>query len=297
MSAFGHILPSRRPLYAAVVDAMDQANGRVLDTLDSENIADNTIVLFFSDNGATRVDGRGGGDNAPLRGGKAEGYEGGIRVAALARWPQQIRAGSEVNEMLTVMDVFPTLAAATGIKAQNSKDFDGYNALKTLTQDQPVERDNIVVFGSEIPLSGSFNFAAIDGDWKLVQWVEQDLYQITVENELYNLSNDIGEWHDVSVDNPQRVAVMAKAIAQWRANYPINGTRARIAAPPGWHPPRDWASFPQPLSQLQDKAAHSMAPNKPILYMLDQKQGERGRLVYDCQRIELLGNICNPFSQ
>jgi hypothetical protein len=90
---------------------------------------------------------------------------------------------------------------------------------------------------------------------------------------------------------------MAKAIAQWRANYPINGTRARIAAPPGWHPPRDWASFPQPLSQLQDKAAHSMAPNKPILYMLDQKQGERGRLVYDCQRIELLGNICNPFSQ
>ncbi|CAH0992033.1 Arylsulfatase [Sinobacterium norvegicum] len=296
MSAFGHILPSRRPLYAAVVDAMDQSIGQVLDTLDSENIADNTIVLFFSDNGATRVDGRGGGDNAPLRGGKAESYEGGIRVAALARWPQHIAAGSEIDEMITVMDVFPTLAAATGIKAQNKKTFDGYNALKTLTEDQPVERDNIVIFGSEIPLYGSFNFAAIEGDWKLVQWVEQDLYQITVKNELYNLSNDIGEWNDLSDKHPEQVKRMTEAIAQWRANYPINGTRARIAAPPGWHPPLDWSTFPQPLNELQEEPAHSMAPNKPILYMLDQKQGDRGRLVYDCQRLSLLGNVCNPLS-
>ncbi|WP_354011354.1 sulfatase-like hydrolase/transferase [Endozoicomonas lisbonensis] len=81
---------SRRPLYAAVVDAMDQAVGRVLTTLDEENIADNTIVMFFSDNGATRVHGRGGGDNAPYRGGKGEVYEGGIRVVSVMRWPALI---------------------------------------------------------------------------------------------------------------------------------------------------------------------------------------------------------------
>jgi arylsulfatase B len=79
---------SRRPLYAAVVDAMDRAMGQVLQALEEEGIAENTIVLFFSDNGATRVYGRGGGDNSPLRGGKAETYEGGIRVISLLRWPQ-----------------------------------------------------------------------------------------------------------------------------------------------------------------------------------------------------------------
>ena len=79
---------SARPMYAAVVDGMDQSIGRVLDTLDAEGLTDNTIVLFFSDNGGA-VYAIGGADNAPLRGGKGDTFEGGIRVVATMRWPKR----------------------------------------------------------------------------------------------------------------------------------------------------------------------------------------------------------------
>ncbi len=86
--------PSARPMYAAVVDAMDQAIGTVLDTLDDEGIADDTIVLFFSDNGGAAY-ATGGADNVPLRGGKGETFEGGIRVVASMRWPREDRGRVE----------------------------------------------------------------------------------------------------------------------------------------------------------------------------------------------------------
>jgi arylsulfatase B len=84
---------SLRPLYAAVVDGMDQSIGRVLATLDEEGLAENSIVLFFSDNGGMTTFGVGGADNAPLRGGKGETFEGGIRVVSVVRWPGHLEAG------------------------------------------------------------------------------------------------------------------------------------------------------------------------------------------------------------
>jgi arylsulfatase A-like enzyme len=116
--------PSARPLYAAVVHAMDQAIGRVLLALDDEGIADDTIVLFFSDNGGASY-ALGGADNVPLRGGKGETFEGGIRVVAAVRWPGRIRAGSRVDSIVSVMDVFPTLAAAAGVEPGSRFDLDG----------------------------------------------------------------------------------------------------------------------------------------------------------------------------
>jgi len=89
------LIPSARPMYAAVVDAMDQAVGRVLATLDEQGIADDTIVLFFSDNGGAAY-AIGGADNVPLRGGKGETFEGGIRVVASMRWPGKIPADSRL---------------------------------------------------------------------------------------------------------------------------------------------------------------------------------------------------------
>jgi arylsulfatase A-like enzyme len=283
---------SRVPLYAAVVDAMDQAVGKVLQTLEEEGIDDNTIVLFFSDNGASRVFTQGGGDNSPLRGGKAETYEGGIRVVSLLRWPGKVAAGQKLDQVMTVMDVFPTLAAATGVEPKNTWQFDGINMWPAIASQASVQRTGLVHFGSEIPLYGSFNFTAFDDQWKLVQWLEQDLTEISIRNELFNIQDDPGEHKDLAADYPDRVQQMAASIKSWRSLYPINGVRARISAPPGWRAPLDWADYPRANDSLQEQPAQSMAPDERTLYRLDYQMGERGRLVYNCEPVGREEGIC-----
>jgi arylsulfatase A-like enzyme len=285
---------SRRPIYAAVVEAMDRAIGRILATLDEEGIAEDTIVLFFSDNGATRIYGRGGGDNSPLRGGKAETYEGGIRVVSLIRWPGEIEAGAKLDQMMTVMDVFPTLADAAGITAGNERKLDGVDMWPAISEGRRVRHDGYVFFGSEIPRYGSFNFTAFNDEWKLVQWVEQDPLSITVTHELFHISEDPGEYTNLAQEHPDRVQSMAEEILRWRALYPINGTRARISSPPGWHPPLDWADYTRPEAILQSQPAESMAPTKATLHILDYMHGDRGRLIYGCEPIHWLGGVCMP---
>ena len=289
-------IKSNRPLYAAVVDAMDQAVGRVLNTLEEEGVADNTIILFMSDNGATRVQGRGGGDNAPFRGGKAEVYEGGIRVASLMRWPGHIEPGSQMEQMMSVMDVFPTLAAATGVEPQHEHALDGIDMLPALTRGERIKHKETLHFGSEIPKYGSFAFAGIEEEWKLVQYVDQEPLSTTVTHELFNLKDDPGEYNSLAAKHPQIVARLSASIQRWRALYPINGVRGRISSPPGWHPPRDWASYPRPLETLQSEPAESMAPTKATLHLLDYIYGERGRLIYGCDPtyVPLIGRVCMP---
>jgi arylsulfatase A-like enzyme len=284
--------PTRVPLYAAVVDAMDQAIGTVLSVLEEEGLADNTIVLFFSDNGASRVFTQGGGNNAPLRGGKAESYEGGIRVVSLMRWPGKVAAGESLDQVMTVMDVFPTLAAAAGVEPGNTMRFDGLNMWPAIEGGVKVERNELIFFGSEIPRYGSFNFTAFDEEWKLVQWLEQDLTEIRIKNELFNIKRDPAEQHDLAAEHPERVKVLAQAIKKWRSLYPINGVRARIGAPPGWRAPLDWADYPRANESLQAEPAHSMAPNKRTLMSLDYYLGERGRMIYNCERVSLEEGGC-----
>ena len=105
-------------VYAAMVDSMDQAIGRILATLDEEGIAEETIVLFFSDNGGSNIF---GGVNLPLRGEKMTVFEGGLRVPAVIRWPERILPGSESHQILSVMDVYPTLASARGCRHEEQQ--------------------------------------------------------------------------------------------------------------------------------------------------------------------------------
>jgi arylsulfatase A-like enzyme len=284
--------PSRVPLYAATVEAMDQAIGRVLKALEEEGLEENTIVLFFSDNGASRVYTQGGGDNSPYRGGKGETYEGGIRVVSLLRWPAQIPGGGKLDQMMTVMDVFPTLAAAAGITPGNIMRMDGVNMWPAIRGQEKTERPELVFFTSEIPRYGSFSFAAIGEEWKLVQWVEQDLTETRVKNTLFNLSDDPYEYQDLSAQHPERVAQMAAAIKEWRTLHPINGVRATLSAPPGWRAPLDWAHYPVPTEELQKDPAVSMAPDKRSLWGLDYLMGERGRMIYNCERVSMEDGIC-----
>jgi len=285
--------PSARPVYAAVVDAMDQAIGQVLTTLDEEQLSENTLVMFFSDNGGAAYS-VGGADNAPLRGGKGETFEGGIRVVSLLRWPAAIKAGSVSEQVMHVFDVFPTLAAAAGVVMQNSKKLDGENLWPSIQSGRPTPRSKPLFFTSEIPIFGNFNFAAIDGNWKLVQEVKQTLVETNTTNWLFNLSEDPNEYDDLSAAQPQRVAALANAILDWRALHPINGVRAKMAPPPGWRAPIDWADYPRSLQSLQKNSAATMAPTAVIEEILDRQHGRRGRVIYDCDRGPELTIPCHP---
>ena len=270
-----------RQIYAAVVDGMDQAIGRVLTTLDEEGLAENTIVLFFSDNGGMTVYGAGGADNAPLRGGKGETFEGGIRVVATMRWPGKIEAGSQMTSIMSAMDVFPTLAEAAGIPLGVEKELDGRSLWPAIASGKEMPRDDLLFFVSEVPRTGSFKLTAFDDEWKLVQHVEQDLTSITLEHLLFRISEDPYEYNNLAQEHPRVVARLAQAIHEWRSLHPANGIRQQIVPPPGWRAPHDWSTYPVPAERLQDEEAFGMAPTMRTKRILDWWYGERGRLLYE----------------
>ncbi len=280
--------PSARPIYAAVVDAMDQAVGRVLDTLDDEGIARDTIVLFLSDNGGAAY-APGGADNAPLRGGKGDTFEGGIRVVAALRWPAQLAAGGRYDGILSAMDVFPTLAGAAGVETGNTRPLDGRNLFPALREGRASPREELLFFASETPIRGHFHLTAFDDEWKLVQVVVQGQLSAEVTNHLFRIADDPYEYNDLASQHPEVVAKLARAIHHWRSRYPVSGTRSELVPPPGWRAPRDWASYPIPLAALQDAPAPGMPPDENTKRVLDWQHGESGRLLYDCDPYPWLG--------
>lgn len=272
---------SARPMYAAVVDGMDQAIGQVLNTLDEEGLSDNTIVLFFSDNGGAAYS-YGGADNAPLRGGKGETFEGGIRVVSLMRWPEKLQGGQIFDQVMTVMDVFPTLADAAGVDPLNTFEFDGSSLWPSISEGTTHTREDMIMFASEIPIYGSFKLTAFDNTWKLVQEMEQDQLSTTVTNYLFKIADDPNEYNNLAAEYPDIVVSMSKAISEWRALHPVSGTRSVLIPPPGWRAPKDWASYPRPLENLQDDTTMGLVPSELYLRILDMQHGQRGRLMYGC---------------
>lgn len=281
------MMASARPVYAAVVDAMDQAIGKVLDTLDTESIADNTIVLFFSDNGGAAY-ATGGADNVPLRGGKGDTFEGGIRVVSVMRWPGNIEAGSRMDSIMSAMDVFPTIAEAAGVERQNEFELDGRSLWPAISEKKKMPREELLFFASETPIRGVFNITAFDDDWKLVQRIEQGLLSADVENWLFRTSEDPNELINLASAHPEVVERMARKIFEWRMMHPLSGTRHALVPPPGWRAPLDWVDYPIATDKLQTTPAKGMAPDH-ALRILDFQHGEAGRLIYDCEPYAALG--------
>jgi arylsulfatase A-like enzyme len=270
---------------------MDQAIGRVLQTLDDEDLAENTIVLFFSDNGGAAY-ALGGADNVPLRGGKGETFEGGTRVVSMMRWPGRIESGTRMDSIMSVMDVFPTLAEAAGIEPGNTRSLDGRSLWPAIAEGKSAPRDDYLFFASETPIRGSFSLTAFDDEWKLVQEVRQTLLSAEVSNHLFRIRDDPYERNDLAAAHPDVVADLSEAIHRWRLLYPVSGTRSELVAPPGWRAPRDWADYPIPLEKLQDEPAPGMAPPY-ARRALDWMHGEGGRLLYDCEPWPFLnGGLC-----
>jgi len=268
--------------YAASIDAMDRSIAKVLKALESEGLSDNTVILFMSDNGGV-VGSKGSADNGALAGGRGETLEGGIHVPAAIVWPKRLTAGETFSDTVTMMDVFPTLMAATGVPAKNVRSLDGLNLWPAISQNQRAPRKQLVMFASEASQYGHFDLTAFNDEWKLVQKVKQDLIYIEVENQLFRVSEGVDETQNLASQYPGVVEDFTKALNKWRAQQPITGLRNNMVPPPGWRGPIDWAQYPMALTMLQDKTAAGVPP--PIARRpLDFQLGEKGRLIYDCRQ-------------
>ena len=187
---------ARRLEFVGSVTAMDAAIGRLLDLLDEYGIADNTIVLFFSDNG-----GGSSADNAPLRGRKGQMFEGGLRVPCIVRWPGKIPAGTTSDAFLTSLEVVPTLCAATGAAPPKGVVLDGFDML-------PVLQGKKRLLRSEMFWQRKLDKGARVDHWK---WVESSR-----GSGLFDLRHDLGERRDLSKEKPEVLKNVQARFTNWK---------------------------------------------------------------------------------
>ena len=210
--------------YAAMIESVDDSVGTVLKKLDELKLADDTLVIFYSDNG-----GFGGATaNHPLRGAKGMLYEGGIREPLIVRLPGVTQPGSRCAEPVIGVDFYPTLLEVTGTKRPAGYPLDG-ESFAALLRDPTAKLNREAIFwhfpcylqGSGDPHGGPFRTtpagAIRKGDWKLIEWFE------TGRLELYNVAEDISESRDRSKSDPQKLEELHTAMKAWRTqvNAPI----------------------------------------------------------------------------
>ncbi len=230
---------------ASMLKSVDDSLGRVLDKLEELGIAENTIVIFYSDNGGnihsmTEIDGKAGRNasinptvasyrkwagykpptnNAPLREGKGRIYEGGQRVPLMVRWPGRIQAGSTSDAVVGPIDLYPTILDAIGLKRSPDQIIDGESYLPVLTQKRGLQRDAYFTWFPHLIPAVSVR----QGDWKLIRRFQphRDYPYI---HELYNLKTDIGETKNLAASMPEKVndlnALIDKFVEQTGALYP-----------------------------------------------------------------------------
>ncbi|YCM45450.1 sulfatase [Verrucomicrobiaceae bacterium 227] len=221
--------PQRSPTYAAMIESMDDAVGTLMDTLDRLNIADNTIIIFFSDNGGNmynEIDGTTPTSNAPLRGGKASMFEGGVRVPLIVAWPPKIEADSKNEALVQSTDFYPTLLEILDLQKEEGQIFDGVSILPAL-EGKPFSRDAIFNYFPHNPPVPDWippSISVHHKQWKLIREFHQG------ENgahryRLFDLESDIGETKNLASEHPELVKELdtkiSKHIADTRAVVPI----------------------------------------------------------------------------
>jgi len=252
------------PTYAAMIASVDESVGRVMKTLDDLKLADNTVLIFTSDNGGVGGYGRpdgllrepgmegkgkqtkgadadGGGitDNAPLRSGKGSLYEGGTREPFIVRWPGVVKPGSKCEVPTIHVDIFPTLLELTGAPKPRQV-LDGESLVK-LFRDPAAKLQRYAIYqhfpgylGSGPGLWRTTPVSLIQvGDWKLMEYLEDG------KIELYNLREDIGEAKNLAQAMPDKAKELHARLTAWRKEVnapmpkPNKPSEAAPAAPKG----------------------------------------------------------------
>ena len=205
-------LVQNHPIYASMVEAMDQAVGRVLDHLDSTGLASNTVVIFMSDNGGLSTSEGHPTSNMPLRAGKGWLYEGGIREPMIIRWPSRGQAGISSQTPVISTDFFPTIIEMAGVKPPEEVEFDGVSLVDILTGRGIIEDRQLYWhyphYGNQ---GGTPGGAILDGEYKLVEFFENR------PPELYNLAADQGELINLSDSLPVIRDSLLTCLHRWQA--------------------------------------------------------------------------------
>lgn len=217
---FSSIQDPQRRTYAAMTWKMDEAVGRITQKLRDLGLAEKTLVFFLSDNGGPLVRGAAvnGSSNAPLRGGKTQLLEGGIRVPFMAVWPGVLPADKVDDRPVIQLDLVPTALAAAGVTIDPSWKLDGVNLLPYLTGK-----------ASGVPHESLFwrhggQWAVRQGPWKLVRWLDRhdnEAESRMIEPQLFNLADDIAEQHNLIATQPDKARELQAAYDEWnKGNIP-----------------------------------------------------------------------------
>lgn len=188
------------PIYAGMIESMDGAVGLVLKTLDDLHLADNTIVIFTSDNGGVSAGDAKATSNLPLRGGKGRQWEGGIREPYYILWPGVTRPGSTCATPVTGADFYPTMLEMAGLPLRPQQHLDGLSLVPLLKAGSIPERPLYWHYPHYSNQGGDPSSIIREGDWKLIYYHEDG------HKELYHLPDDIGEQHDLADQQPERAA-------------------------------------------------------------------------------------------
>jgi arylsulfatase A-like enzyme len=204
---FSHIEDPNRRVYCAMIAALDDAVGKILDRLEELGLADNTLVFFCSDNGGATY--TGATDNGDLKGGKMTYFEGGLNVPFILRWPGKIEAGQRYREPVSLLDVFSTTAASCEIPLPDGIPVDGVDLLPFLTGN-PDERPDFPPHDYLFWRTG-FNMSVRNGKWKLIL----DERNGTVM--LYDLETDKQEQINLQETYPEVVDQLRDSLSAWES--------------------------------------------------------------------------------
>ncbi|WP_370980239.1 sulfatase-like hydrolase/transferase [Agaribacterium sp. ZY112] len=189
-----------RKIYAAMMLNMDRNIGRILQTLEDEDLDKNTLVVFTNDNGGPSD--QNASNNQPLSGTKANHLEGGIRVPFLMRWPGVTKASTQFDASISLLDLLPTFTAAAGVKQNKLANTDGVDLKPYITKKDKGDPHDYLYWKKEV------RAAVRHGDWKLLRFPDR-------QAELYNIAEDPAELNDLAAAKPDMTAMLYQKLFEW----------------------------------------------------------------------------------
>ncbi len=206
--------PENHPVIAAMIERLDNSCGKIFDKITELGLDENTLVIFFSDNGGKHKHAK----QTPLRAGKGWLYEGGIREPLIVKWKDNIEAGSVSESMISSIDFLPTFVELSG-GMELPENVDGKSFLPVLFKpEKEIHSDLFWHYPHYHKGSGMKPASAVrSGDYKLIEWYEPELLKEGQAFELYNLKSDIGEKLDLSTQLPEKTAELKELLNNWKA--------------------------------------------------------------------------------